>query len=262
MSILLDKFKRRIKRALTPATPDFDRTAKLALRLRCDLQYVMDIDPSSPWHAPGFVETFGGFNPPTESRSLLQLHRGDRVRSDTLILLLREIIVRNVPGSIAELGVHRGNSARLLHHYCPERRLYLFDTFTGFAARDLESETLDTGFNRRAEFADTELATVKKIIQANNDHVVFVPGWFPETITPAITAESFAFVHLDADLEAPTSAALEFFWPRLSSGGYIVAHDYNAWPGVRLAVDRFRASEPVTAVPLADKSGSIVLAKA
>jgi len=42
--------------------------------------------------------------------------------------------------------------------------------------------------------------------------------------------DRFAFVHLDADLEAPIAAGLEFFWPRLTPGEWIVVHDYNAWP--------------------------------
>jgi hypothetical protein len=41
----------------------------------------------------------------------------------------------------------------------------------------------------------------------------------------------------------------------------IVVHDYNAWPGARIAVDRFRNRETPVAVPMPDKAGSIVLIK-
>jgi hypothetical protein len=41
----------------------------------------------------------------------------------------------------------------------------------------------------------------------------------------------------------------------------IVVHDYNAWPGARIAVDRFRQSQTVVAVPMPDKCGSVVLVK-
>ncbi len=89
----------------------------------------------------------------------------------------------------------------------------------------------------------------------------FPARWFPASVTAAMRDDRYPFVHLDADLEAPIAAGLEFFWPRVSPGGMIVVHDYNGWPGARTAVDRFRQQEYVVAIPMPDKSGSIVLAK-
>lgn len=225
------------------------------------LQYVMDIDPRSHWHPRELVAQFGGYHPPGLQRELVFPFPGDRVRADLLLLLLREITVRQIPGAIAELGVHRGDSARLLHHYCPERRLYLFDTYTGFREEDLQAESIKTAYNQSPAFQDTDVATVMRIVGPLSENVIPVVGWFPESATPEVAAEQFALVHLDADLEAPIAAGLDYFWPRVSPGGYVVVHDYNAWPGARLAVDKFRAAQSVHAVPMPDKSGSIVLAK-
>ena len=49
----------------------------------------------------------------------------------------------------------------------------------------------------------------------------------------------YAFVSIDADLYAPTAAALPLFWDRLSPGGVIMVHDYNStqFPGVGKAVN-------------------------
>ena len=94
-----------------------------------------------------------------------------------------------------------------------------------------------------------------------NGNLIPVPGWFPDSVTPEARAEAFALVHLDADLEAPIAAGLDFFGPRLSPGGFLIVHDYNSWPGSRLAVDRFIGRPGIAAVPMPDKSGSIVLAK-
>ena len=116
-----------------PAT--FESVSLAARNYRCDLQHYMDIDPAAANHSPDFVRNFGGFHPPGEQRPLNRIDAGDRVRADMLLLLLREITVRRVPGAMAELGVYRGTSARLIHHYCPERKLYLFDTFTGLPTR-------------------------------------------------------------------------------------------------------------------------------
>lgn len=258
---LLLKICRKLLLGLFSTSPDFDTVARSANALHCDLQYIMDIDPSSPWFSREFVDNFGGFNPPGDSRILNQMHPGDRVRSDMLLLLLREITVRKILGSMAELGVHRGISARLLHHYCPERKLYLFDTFSGFSEADFAKESIKIGYNQQQQFTDTDVDLVLKTIAPQNSNAIPVVGWFPTSVTAEIKNEIFAFVHLDADLEAPIAAGLDFFWPRMNVGGFVVVHDYNAWPGARLAVDRFLTRQRAAAVPMPDKSGSIVLVK-
>ena len=85
----------------------------------------MDIDEANLWFPQEFRARFGGFHPPGDHRDYQRVFASDRVRSDMLALLLREIVVAKIPGSRAELGVHHGWSARLIHHYCPERHFYL-----------------------------------------------------------------------------------------------------------------------------------------
>ena len=71
----------------------------------------------------------------------------------------------------------------------------------------------------------------------------------------------FSFVHLDADLFEPTKNGLEFFYPRVSSEGIILIHDYNAWPGCRKAVDEFFFLKKESPIPMPDKSGSAIIVK-
>jgi len=68
-------------------------------------------------------------------------------------------------------------------------------------------------------------------------NVLFYPGLFPETSTP-VKGKMFSFVHLDVDLYQSMLSSLEFFYPRLSLGGIIIAHDYQ-YPGVRRAFVEF-----------------------
>src|SRR5260370_32135590 len=81
----------------------------------------MDIDRKSWWHSPEFVSTSGGYFVPGDStpRKVLPLEPWDTVRRDMIILLLRELTERNIKGDLAELGVYRGYSARVIHHYLP-----------------------------------------------------------------------------------------------------------------------------------------------
>ena len=258
------RFVRRLRDLLknhSSVSSDIAVLETKARPLGARVQYLMDIDPASWWYPKELVARFGGFHPHGETRALTQCFPGDSVRADMLTLLLREITVHAVPGAMAELGVYRGASARLLHHYCPERKLYLFDTFSGFPDADLTKESMPGGYNQTQQFADTNVALVLRTIEPRTANVTPVPGSFPVSITPEIRNEAFAFVHLDVDLEAPTRLGLEFFWPRLNPGGFLVVHDYNEWPGARIAVDDFRRHQVVAAVPMPDKSGSIVLAK-
>ena len=65
-------------------------------------------------------------------------------------------------------------------------------------------------------------------------------GWIPDRFKE-VENRKFQFVHIDVDLYQPTLDALEFFYPRLVSGGVIVCDDYNLtmFPGAKQAWDEF-----------------------
>lgn len=223
------------------------------------LQGQMDIHPRAHW-TTGVVSETGGFSPPGERRTVFDLDAWDNVRRDMLALLLREILLQRVPGAFAELGVYKGSTARLFHHYAPERPLHLFDTFEGFTNRSNLEELNAVGWGARA-LSDTSLEGVRRFVAPQNDNVVFHKGFFPESVPSTLQAESFAFVHLDADLYAPILDGLNFFYPRLSRRGMIVVHDYSSWSGPYRAVNEFLRDKAESAVPMPDKNGSVVIVK-
>lgn len=228
------------------------------------LQSQMDIHPKSLWHNPEFARSTGGFLPSRDSggRTVEDGPPWDSVRRDMLVLLMRDIEVRGIQGSLAEVGVYRGETARIIHHYLPDRRLHLFDTFEGFDAGDIASEATATGADvKKGLFADTSVESVRQRVSPRNANVLFHPGRFPATCPDDVRRQSFAFVHLDADLYRPTRAGLEVFYPILTPGGYLVVHDYNAWPGARQATDEYFAGRRAVPVPMPDKNGSAVIVK-
>jgi len=66
----------------------------------------------------------------------------DYARNSTLELCANEIYDKNILGSVAELGVYRGDFAKNINKAFLDRELYLFDTFEGFDERDIETEQL------------------------------------------------------------------------------------------------------------------------
>jgi O-methyltransferase len=179
------------------------------------------------------------------------------IRLATLRLLARQIEARKVEGAVAELGVYQGDLARELGNLFPERPLYLFDTFEGFADEDLTSPA-EQAQGRRWDFSDTSPQQVLSRI-SHPERVVMCPGYFPETIPRE--AVRYALVSLDADLYKPTLAGLDYFYPRLSPGGAILIHDYASrqFEGVGRAVDTYCSEHDLWVLPLCDFHGSAVL---
>jgi O-methyltransferase len=227
----------------------------------------MDIDCLSFWHNPNFIKENGGFFPnlicDSVQREIVETCTYDLVRRDLIVLLLRTLIQNKVDGEIVELGVYRGETTKIIHHYCPERVLNLFDTFNGFDKRDIiKEDTQIRNSESVKEFKDTTEEIVLKFISPKNDNVKIFKGYFPNTLDVSFQSKSLSFVHLDADLYEPTQKALNIFYPKLSKHGIILIHDYNAWPGVRKAVDEFLLDKKEIPIPMPDKSGSAIIVKA
>lgn len=181
----------------------------------------------------------------------------DYFRYATLGLALHRVLEENIPGEVAEVGVWRGETSAFLHRLAPQRRLYLFDTFAGFPAEDLPAGAKD------GRFRDTSVEAVRRRV-GPSPNVILRPGYVPEVLE-GVSAEQFAFVLLDLDLFDPTSASLEFFYPRLEPGAYLVVHDYNNpesdWACKR-AFDAFLSDKPERLIELGDMWGSAMIRRA
>ena len=178
----------------------------------------------------------------------------DYHRFATIAMALRRMEIEKIPGALAECGVFQGHVSRFIHRLAPNRRYLLFDTFAGFDPRDVEP---GSGEDRR--FRATSLEAVLKHI-GDTRNLEARPGRVPETFA-GLETERFAFVLLDMDVYPPTQAALQFFYPRLSPGAYLMVHDYHNeesnW-ACRRAVDEFMADKPEGIVEIGDIWGSIL----
>jgi O-methyltransferase len=178
----------------------------------------------------------------------------DPVKAASIWLALRRIEVENIKGSLAEVGVWRGDTSALIHRILPDRELFLFDTFEGFPEKDA-GKKMD-------RFNDTSVEMVKRKL-GDCSNVVIRKGYFPETAT-GLEDERFAFVMCDVDLYAPTLAFLKFFYPKVTKGGYFVLHDYNCPESnmaVSKAVDEFMKDKEEPLVDVPDMFGTVLFRK-
>lgn len=205
-----------------------------------------------------YIPELHGLSPNWVSNNV-ENNAGDLPRLYALILNIRQVMLDGIAGDLAEIGVYRGNSAAILAHYGRRhsRSVFLFDTYEGFEARDLIG--VDAG--RSQAFADTTMALVRQNV--GDGAVVYVKGYFPETVTEDMVRRHYAVVHLDCDLYAPIKAGLEFFYERLSPGGILIVHDYAnpCWEGPKRAVDEFMLGITEGLVVMPDKSGTAMIRK-
>lgn len=197
------------------------------------------------WHDKAWVLPY---------RQFLQ-YDGNRGHPETRILDRRFQLIQlaksvaDLPGSTAECGVYRGVGSGLICQtlrdtYTRDARHFGFDSFEGLP----EPAEADRMANGRLHWSRGKLASDYTTVQSLLSEFPFaevVKGWIPQCLEPA-QDHIFRLVHIDVDLKQPTTDSLEFFYPRLVSGGLIVLddHGFTDCPGARVAAEEFFARKP------------------
>ncbi len=204
--------------------------------------------------APWYQELYDGWVKYNEHNN-----SGDMARFYALCLNLNQINDEGIPGAFVELGVYKGNSAKIIAKFAGfyGRETFLFDTFTGFDQRS----TSEIDQSLPDAFKDTSLELVQSLVGIEN--ITYVAGFFPDSTQFMTMPNEIAFAHIDCDLYKPAKSALEIFYPRLSPGGMIMMHDYGSghWRGIREAVDGFFKNFPEKPVLIPDKCGTAIIRK-
>jgi hypothetical protein len=214
---------------------------------RADLDYIGAIGPY--WDAsPGStVQKLEAFTKYASRQSLTKL----MARYELFKLQLE------TNGSIVEVGVHRGASlmawaqfSAILEPVNYLRKIVGFDTFEGFPSLSAKdgagvSEHLKAGGFAIDEDPEADLRKAVALYDANRlmshiGKVELVRGDATRTLPDYLARNPHLVVsllHLDADLYAPTKAALELLAPRMPKGAVIAFDELNMnlFPGETLA---------------------------
>jgi hypothetical protein len=182
--------------------------------------------------------------------SMLPLGRLDQLQKCVI-----DVVRGGVPGDLIEAGVWRGGATILMRATLKalgvtDRAVWVADSFEGLPTPDAERFPLEARAHRGAviqtgfrNFA-ASLDEVKGNFRAYgllDDQVVFLKGWFKETLASA-PIERIAVMRLDGDFYESTMDGLRGLYDKLSVGGYAIIDDYgeDAWTNCRKAVDDFR----------------------
>ena len=155
-----------------------------------------------------------------------------------------------IQGDVAELGVYKGGSAKLIslvfNRKALEKRVFLFDTFSGMPQTDPDKDLHSQG-----DFGDTSMEDVQMFLKDCNN-ITLLKGHFAKTFD-AVADYRFCYVHVDCDIYGSVTECCRFFYPRLSPGGVMIFDDYGfiSCPGAKLAVDEFFSDkrEPLVYLP-------------
>ena len=147
------------------------------------------------------------------------------------------------PGDFAEVGVFQGSTARLICEVKGNKTLRLFDTFEGLP----KDSDKDAGVHKESQYA-CSLESVQQYLQAY-PNVHYHKGLFPESAKDVPEAK-YSLVHFDVDLYEGTLACLNYFYPRMTTGGIMITHDYSILEGVKAAFTEFLSDKEENPIEL------------
>jgi O-methyltransferase len=175
-------------------------------------------------------------------------------RLDQLQTAIEAILAEGVDGDFIETGVWRGGAcifmrAVLAAYGITDRRVFVADSFEGLPEPDTQRCPAD----RESSFHKISfLAVSREEVEKNfakygllDDRVVFLKGWFKDTL-PSAPIEKLALLRLDGDMYESTLDALGSLYPKLSPGGFCIIDDFFLGP-CRLAVEEYRAAHAIDA---------------
>ncbi len=119
--------------------------------------------------------------------SLYDFFSGVSPRTAAIRKLSWRLSELGIEGATADLGCYRGDISWQMNALMPERKLYLYDTFTGYDSRDVAKELEDGYSDVKANdysFSAKELENVEQVLLCRMPYpekVIIRKGWFPES---------------------------------------------------------------------------------
>ena len=161
------------------------------------------------------------------------------------INLAKRCIDQKIEGDFVECGVNAGGHPALMAYVIRRydggaRHVHLYDSFQGMPVAspddsDWDRSILGTNPDRKHGKATGHCVAYRWQVEhnmglwvKNPEVLVYHEGWFQdvlpaETTTPA----KIALLRIDCDLYDSTTPVLEYLYPRVPVGGYIISDDWG-----------------------------------
>jgi O-methyltransferase len=163
-----------------------------------------------------------------------------------------DVIKNNIEGDVIETGVWKGGACILMKYIIKKlnsnKKVFVADSFEGLPMPNPELYPKDTG-DIHHEFNELKISLdeVKNNFKKYNildDDVIFLKGWFKNTLPLIKEDQKFSLIRLDGDMYESTMDSLNNLYHKLSDGGYIIIDDFCLRPCVEATMD-FRSKNNI-----------------
>ena len=183
----------------------------------------------------------GGLGIPDDAETMI-----GHLRLDNLQQCLTTVLDEQIPGDALEAGVWRGGACIFMMGMLEalgdtDRRVFVADSFEGLPVPDRATYPKETRDLSTATALAVDLDEVKRNFARYgllNERVVFLEGWFKDTLATA-PIEALSILRVDGDYYESTLQALDALYDKVSPGGFVIIDDYWSLKPCREAVTDF-----------------------
>jgi hypothetical protein len=142
--------------------------------------------------------------------------------------------IKDIPGDIVECGVWKGATFSYMGTVFADRTMWAYDSFEGVPFEKEQIKYKDTYSVHGVDWSNCcpELVanesflyeSLEKYKVQNLDRINVVKGWFKDTLPNA--TQQIAVLRVDGDLYSSTYEVLEYLYPLVVKGGFVIFDDY------------------------------------
>lgn len=157
--------------------------------------------------------------------------------------LTKRVIENKIPGVFLECGVAAGAQIAAMQLANTEHRLILaYDSFEGIPLAGpndidqpgigLPTHNVNADIQERLVTSGISSHSIENVknnfarLSISTENIQFIKGWFQDTL-PFNQIDSIAILRLDGDLYESTLVCLEYLFPKVSKGGFVINYQFR-----------------------------------
>jgi O-methyltransferase len=141
--------------------------------------------------------------------------------------------IQKIKGDVVECGIWRGGMSIFLSSLFSTKNIWACDSFDGFQSLDIatynyhdEPHTPSYSDYIRVRYDDVIQNFNKYGFDESDPRINFLKGWVKDTLSPDVCKiRSIALLRIDVDAYSATREVLDYLYPKVKKGGYIIFDD-------------------------------------
>lgn len=232
-----------LKRVLTDTVYDENITQKFFY----EHAYPSNDEMISVCNKPTSVKRKMGEDWPEKAHTMIGLDRLNNLHS-----CLEHIRINNIDGDFIETGVWRGGSCIFVKKYFDlfnmNKKVFVADSFQGLPPPEIPEDAGDP--HHTIEVLKVSIDTVTQnfeMYEALDEKVVFLKGWFKDTLPNNNQIEKLCILRLDGDMYKSTMDVFDSCYDKVVAKGFVIVDDYGTTRNnCQIATEDFRKKRNIT----------------